>query len=114
MRRWREMNDYFEQQFGLQGKRALITGAARGIGKAIAEALSAAGADVCIHFNKSEAAAKELVSQIEQSGRRAFWAGGDLTDPAQVKGLFEKVQARWDGLDILVNNAGDLVKRCKI
>src|SRR5262245_60469913 len=108
------MNSYLEEQFGLKGRRALITGAARGIGRAIAEALSAAGADVFIHYNKSETQAKELVASLERQGRRAFLAGGDLTDPAQVKSLFEKVQSKWDGLDVLVNNAGDLVKRTKI
>src|SRR5438270_4936124 len=108
------MNNYLEQQFGLKGKRALVTGGARGIGRAIAEALSAAGAEVFIHYNKSESAAKELVQQIEKQGGRATCAGGDLTDSAQVKTLFEKVRSRWDGLDILINNAGDLVQRAKI
>jgi 3-oxoacyl-[acyl-carrier protein] reductase len=108
------MNNYFEEQFGLKGRRALITGAARGIGRAIAEALSAAGADVFIHYNKSEAQAKEVVAALEKQGRRAYMGGGDLTDSHQVKSLFEKVQSQWDGLDILVNNTGDLVKRTKI
>lgn len=108
------MNDYFQQNFGLNGRRALVTGAGRGIGKAVAEALSAAGAEVCVHYNKSEGPAKELASQLQKLGREAFCVGGDLTDPAQVKAVFEKVQARWDHLDILVNNAGDLVQRSKI
>jgi len=105
---------YLDEQFGLKGKRALITGGARGIGRAIAEALSGAGADVFIHYNKSEAPAKELVAKIESRGGKAYMGGGDLTDSSQVKALFEKVQARWDGLDILVNNAGDLVQRAKM
>jgi 3-oxoacyl-[acyl-carrier protein] reductase len=108
------MSDYLQQQFGLKGKRALITGGARGIGRAIAEALNAAGAEVFIHYNKSESAAHELVKQLENQGGKAFCAGGDLTDPTQVKSLFEKIQSRWNGLEILVNNSGDLVQRCKI
>jgi 3-oxoacyl-[acyl-carrier protein] reductase len=108
------MNDYLQQQFGLKGKRALITGAARGIGRAIAEAFGAAGADVFIHYNKSESAANELVKLLESRGGKAFAAGADLTDSSQVKKLFEKVQSHWDSLDILVNNAGDMVARSKI
>ena len=69
------MNDYLQQQFGLKGKRALITGAARGIGRAIAEAFGAAGADVFIHYNKSESAANELVKLLERRGGKAFAAG---------------------------------------
>jgi 3-oxoacyl-[acyl-carrier protein] reductase len=108
------MNDYFEQMFGLKGRRALVTGAGRGIGRAVAEALSAAGAEVCIHYNRSEAAAKELVSHLEKQGRSAFSVGGDLTDANQVRAVFDKIQSRWDRLDILVNNSGDLIQRSKI
>jgi 3-oxoacyl-[acyl-carrier protein] reductase len=106
--------NYLEEQFGLKGKRALVTGGGRGIGRAIAEALSGAGADVFVHYNKSEGPANEFVKQAEKQGRKAYAAGGDLTDSAQVKTLFDKVQKQWDSLDILVNNAGDLVQRSKI
>jgi 3-oxoacyl-[acyl-carrier protein] reductase len=95
----------------------LVTGAARGIGRAIAEALCAAGAEVCIHYNKSKDAADEVVASLQKSfgPNRAWSAGSDLTDSTQVHGVFEKVSARWGGaLDILVNNTGDLVQRCKI
>jgi 3-oxoacyl-[acyl-carrier protein] reductase len=110
---------YLEDQFGLSGKRALVTGAGRGIGRAIAEALGFAGAEVCVHYNKSEAPAKEVVSTIEKSGEKsgskAWSIGADLTDSAAVHGMFEKIAARWGGaLDILVNNTGDLVQRAKI
>jgi 3-oxoacyl-[acyl-carrier protein] reductase len=108
------MNEFFEQNFGLKGKRALVTGAGRGIGRAVVEALSAAGAEVCVHYNKSADAAREVVAGIEKRGGKAFCAGGDLTDPAQVKNLFKQIQSKWDSLDILVNNAGDLVKRAKV
>ena len=74
------MNDYLQQQFGLKGKRALVTGGARGIGRAIVEALSAAGAEVFVHYNKSSFAADELVKHLEKQGGKAFSAGADLTD----------------------------------
>ena len=111
------MSNYFEDQFGLKGKRALVTGAGRGIGRAIAEAFAAAGAEVCIHYNKSESAANECAGAIEKQfgPGRAWCVGGDLTDSAAVNTVFEKVAARWNGaLDILVNNTGDLVQRSKI
>ncbi len=101
----------------MKGNRALVTGAGRGIGRAIAEALAAAGAQVCIHYNKSEGPAGECAATIEkQHGPgRAWCVGGDLTDSASVHAVFEKVSAKWGGaLDILVNNTGDLVQRRKI
>ena len=111
------MNNYFENQFGLKGKRAVVTGAGRGIGRAIAEAFAAAGAEVCIHYNKSEAPAGECAAAIEKQfgSGRAWCVGGDLTDSSAVHAVFEKVAQRWGGaLDILVNNTGDLVQRRKI
>jgi 3-oxoacyl-[acyl-carrier protein] reductase len=106
---------YLQDQFGLDGKRAVVTGAGRGIGRAIAEALAAAGAEVCVHYNKSEAAAHEVVAGITKSGGKAWTAGGDLTKSDQVNALFEQVNQRWGGaLDILVHNSGDLLKRSKI
>src|SRR5262245_44132284 len=112
------MSDYVQEQFGLSGKRAVVTGAGRGIGRAIAEALAYAGARVCVHYNKSEAAARDVCETIAKTTgdkSRAWCAGADLTDSSQTRALFDKVAARWDGaLEILVNNTGDLVQRCKI
>jgi 3-oxoacyl-[acyl-carrier protein] reductase len=108
------MTDFFQRNFGLGGKRALVTGAGRGIGRAIAEGLTAAGADVCVHYHTSEAAAHEVVAAIRKLGRDAWCIGGDLTQAADVAKLFETLQKRWDWLDILVNNAGDLGRRCKV
>lgn len=103
-----------EELFSLSGRRAVVTGASRGIGRAIAEALAGAGAEVLVHYNASEAAASEVVAGIRAAGGKAWAAQADVTDPAQVKALFDAVEARWGAVDILVNNAGGLIRRTKI
>src|SRR5438874_8182442 len=108
------MTDYLKSQFGLTGKRALVTGAGRGIGRAIAEALAGAGAEVLVHYNSSESAAREVVNGIMKNGGKAWSAGADLTNSANVHQLFETLAKHWDSLDILVNNAGDLIERRKV
>jgi 3-oxoacyl-[acyl-carrier protein] reductase len=92
----------------LTGKRALVTGASRGIGAAIAKALAAEGADVAITYEKSEEAAAEVVQVIEALGRRALAIQADSADAAAVRASIEKTVAELGGLDILVNNAGIL------
>lgn len=105
------MSDYLERSFGLAGRRALVTGASRGIGRAIAEALAGAGAEVCVHYNKSRAAAGETVRTIRERGGAAWSARADLTGPKAVGALFAAIGRRWGALDILVNNAGDMLAR---
>ncbi len=90
------------------GKRALVTGASRGIGAAIAKALAAEGADVAITYEKSAASAAEVVNAIKAKGRRAVAIQADSADAAAVQALVEKTVAELGGLDILVNNAGIL------
>jgi 3-oxoacyl-[acyl-carrier protein] reductase len=92
----------------LTGKRALVTGASRGIGAAIAKTLAAEGADVAITYEKSAEAAAEVVGAIKALGRRAFAIQADSADAAAVEGSIEKAVAELGGLDILVNNAGIL------
>lgn len=90
----------------LSGKRAFVTGANRGIGKAIALRLAEEGADVAVHFGHHEEEAREVVQAIEKLGRRASLYNADLTSlPALTKALADAHQA-FGGLDILVNNAG--------
>ncbi|MBI5834550.1 MAG: 3-oxoacyl-ACP reductase FabG [Armatimonadetes bacterium] len=90
----------------LSGKRALVTGAARGIGRAIALALAEAGADVVINYRSSAQAASDVVAAIEAMGRRAVAVAGDVSVEDDVKALLAATDQALGGLDILVNNAG--------
>jgi 3-oxoacyl-[acyl-carrier protein] reductase len=92
----------------LEGKRALVTGASRGIGAAIAKTLAAEGADVAITYEKSAEAAAEVVNAIKAVSRRAIAIQADSADAAAVQISVEKTVAELGGLDILVNNAGIL------
>ncbi len=92
---------------GLTGKTALVTGASRGIGRAIAVRLAADGATVLVHYGQSASAADEVVKQIEAAGGKAVAIGADLGNLAGVEKLAAAVIEHSGGkLDILVNNAG--------
>lgn len=90
----------------LAGKRALVTGASRGIGAAIAVMLAERGADVAITYESSVDKAAKVVSEIEGRGRKALALRADSADPEAVERAVEKTVAGLGGLDILVNNAG--------
>jgi 3-oxoacyl-[acyl-carrier protein] reductase len=92
----------------LTGKRALVTGASRGIGAAIAKALAAEGADVAITYEKSAESAAEVIKAIKAKGRKAVAIQADSADVAAVQASVAKTVAELGGLDILVNNAGIL------
>jgi NAD(P)-dependent dehydrogenase (short-subunit alcohol dehydrogenase family) len=91
--------------FDLSGQVALVTGAARGLGKAIALALANAGADVALGLREGGTGA-EVAREIEAMGRRALRLQMDVTDLEQVFGAVDETSARLGRLDILVNNAG--------
>jgi 3-oxoacyl-[acyl-carrier protein] reductase len=90
----------------LAGKVALVTGAARNIGRAIALSLADAGAAVMVNANTSEAGAKETVALIEAAGGRAVYCLADVTDAPAVEGMVARTVAELGRLDVLVNNAG--------
>lgn len=92
--------------FDLSGKTALVTGSSRGIGRAIALGLARQGTDVVIHFHSNEAAAREVQSEIEALGRRAFVFGADARDGDALKVLWMDATSALGRIDILVNNAG--------
>jgi 3-oxoacyl-[acyl-carrier protein] reductase len=92
----------------LNGKRALVTGASRGIGAAIAKALAAAGADVAITYEKSAEQAAGVVKAIEAEGRHGVAIQANSTDVSAVQASVRKTVEALGGLDILVNNAGIL------
>jgi NAD(P)-dependent dehydrogenase (short-subunit alcohol dehydrogenase family) len=90
----------------LEGRRALITGAARGIGRSIAQALAAEGADIAINFQSSEADAASLAEELQKTGRRTLLLRGNVSERATWTAMIAEVKKAWGGLDILVNNAG--------
>lgn len=91
---------------GLSGKSALVTGGARGIGRAIAERLAQEGAAVAVNYLQSESAALELVATIKARGGRAWAVHADVAQPDELRRVFDETQAHTGELDIVVANAG--------
>ena len=90
----------------LTGKVAVVTGASKGIGAAIAKALAAAGAAVVVNYAGSKEAAARVVDDIKGKGGRAIAVQGDVSKAADVSRLFAETKAAFGALDVLVNNAG--------
>ena len=90
----------------LEGKKALVTGASRGIGRAIALALAAEGADVVVNYAGSEAAAKAVAAEIEAMGRKALVLQADISSNEAATAMVDAAVKEFGRIDILVNNAG--------
>ena len=86
---------------------ALVTGAARGIGRAVALGLAERGFDVAVHYRSRRAEARELAAAVRRTGRRAVTVSGDLTDPEAARAAVEAAVRGLGGLAVVVNNVGD-------
>ena len=94
-------------------KVAIVTGASRGIGAAVAERLARDGFTVVINYSGDANSAEALARKIEGKGGRALTAKADVSDPNAVRGMFDAAEAAFGGVDVLVNNAG-IMKLAKI
>jgi 3-oxoacyl-[acyl-carrier protein] reductase len=92
---------------------AIVTGASRGIGAAVAERLAADGFTVVINYSGDTKSAEALAHKIEAKGGRALTAKADVSDPNAVRGMFDAAEAAFGGVDVLINNAG-IMKLAKI
>lgn len=90
---------------GLEGKTALVTGAARRLGRAVSLALASSGANVVVHYSRSESAAEALAGELEALGVRADLVQADLAQPEQVEHLVAQAGKRAGRVDFVVNNA---------
>jgi len=90
----------------LEGKVALVTGASKGIGAAIAKELAARGASVAVNYSGSRAAAENIVAEIEKAGGKAIAVQANLSDPDAIGPFVKTVTGKLGPIDILVNNAG--------
>jgi enoyl-[acyl-carrier protein] reductase III len=99
------MGAHREMANALDGKVALVTGAARGIGRAIARKLACAGCDLVVTYYNSHEEAESLCAEFRGMGRRAHAIQANVADPASVADLFSELGGQFDHLDILVSNA---------
>jgi len=90
----------------LEGKKALVTGASRGIGRAIALALAAEGADIAVNYAGNQAAAEAVAAEIEAMGRKAIIIQADISSNEAATAMVDQVAKEFGRVDILVNNAG--------
>ncbi|HJO81996.1 MAG: 3-oxoacyl-[acyl-carrier-protein] reductase [SAR202 cluster bacterium] len=90
----------------IEGKFALVTGASKGIGRAIAQRLADEGVNVAVNYNRSEDEAHQVVAGLESAGVTAFAVQADVSQVDQVQAMITHVQETFGGIDILINNAG--------
>src|SRR5947209_3549952 len=95
----------------LTGKVGLVTGVSRGIGAAIAKRLAAEGAKVVVNYSASRGAAEEVVAAIRAAGGEAVAIKANVSNPAEIRAMFDAVRDQFGRLDILVNNAAVMERR---
>lgn len=95
--------DYLEELFGLNGKVAIVTGGNKGIGRGLAVGFAKAGADIAI-LSRSEA--NEAIAEIEETGRKAYHVGVDVSSETEVQAAIDEVRERSGRIDVVINNAG--------
>ena len=95
----------------LAGKRALVTGGSRGIGRAIAQKLGLLGAEVLINYVRREADAERTVAELAELGVHSYALRANMGDLDEIHDLFRQIKERWDGIDILVNSAARGLER---
>jgi pteridine reductase len=88
---------------------ALVTGAGKRLGRAVALGLAAQGADIVIHYRSSEAEAHEAAGAVQQLGRRSVALQADLAQVSEIRNLFQNVESHFGRLDILVNSAANFI-----
>jgi NAD(P)-dependent dehydrogenase (short-subunit alcohol dehydrogenase family) len=91
------------------GKVALVTGAGKRLGRAVALRLASEGADVAVHYRGSDAEATEVVAEIEKLGRRAVAIGAELTSVEEIRALVQRVAHEFGRIDVLVNSAANFL-----
>lgn len=92
--------------FNLTGKKALVTGGSRGIGRGVALSLAKAGASVAINYHSNKEKADEVVAEIKALGVDSFSVQADVSKKSDIETMFAEIKAKWSNLNILVNNAG--------
>jgi 3-oxoacyl-[acyl-carrier protein] reductase len=90
----------------LEGRKAIVTGGSRGIGKAVALMFAKEGADVLVNYHSNDAAARETVAEIEKLGRRGVAVAADVADYKSAQNMVDECVKQLGGVDIVVNNAG--------
>ena len=96
------------------GEVAWVTGNGTGIGRAVALKLAERGCDVAVHYNRSEAEAREVAERVRALGRDALLLPGHVADADDVEKMAQKIDERFGGLGVLVNNAGSIVERATL
>ena len=104
------MTDPISEPGANDARVALVSGAAKRLGRAVALRLATDGADLVIHYRKSQKEAQETVAEVKKLGRRAFAVSADLTNVSEIKELFAQTDEYFGRLDILVNSAANFIE----